>query len=327
MKTVRSPLSLILISLGAAAALTSVPALADATLHIPAGQSRQLDAAQAIANFTTWTLEDGATLILPAGVERWQWQVDRADIGSGVRILSSGAAGTKGADGSAAGGRADPCRDGKPGGNGEPGGNGRNGASLDLRLGLASIGSLSIEVPGGPGGNGGNGGNGQDGGATKKCPGGDGGSGGNGGDGGDGGNGGNVQVHYSYLAEPAPTAAPAIRITAAPGAGGLSGTGGGGGAGSSGGYVSMRTLSGDQKWMPGGAEGRAGDTGKPGRSGVAGQILLEQDINRRLERLLESGSIPHRQTTATEPDERTRQLERKLEEALRRIDALESKPQ
>lgn len=326
MKTVRSPLSLILISLGAAAALTSGPALADATLHIPAGQSRQLDAAQAIANFTTWTLEDGATLILPAGVERWQWQVDRADIGSGVRILSAGAAGTKGADGSAAGGRADPCRDGKPGGNGEPGGNGPNGASLDLRLGLASIGSLSIELPGSPGGDGGDGGRGQDGGERKQCPGGDGGSGGNGGDGGDGGNGGNVQVHYSYLAEPAPTGTPAIRISAAPGAGGLSGKGGSAGAGSSGGYVSARTLSGDQKWMAGGAAGRAGDAGKAGRSGVSGQILLEQDLNRRLERLLQSGSIPQRQTTTTEPEDRTRQLERKLEEALQRIEALEGKP-
>lgn len=326
MKTVRSPLSLILISLGAAAALTSGPALADTSLHIPAGQSRQLDAAQAVAHFTRWTLEDGATLILPAGVERWQWQVDRADIGNGVRILSTGAAGAKGADGSAADGRSDPCRDGKPGGNGEPGGNGHHGASIDLRLGLASIGSLSIEVPGSPGGDGGDGGRGQDGGDSKKCPGGDGGNGGSGGDGGHGGNGGNVQVHYSYLSEPAPTATPAIRITAEPGAGGLSGKGGSGGAGSSGGYVSMRTLSGDQKWMPGGKAGRAGDAGKPGESGASGQVLLAQDLNRRLEQLLESGSIPHRQTTATEPDDRTRQLERKLEEALRRIDALESKP-
>lgn len=195
--------------LGGSALLASSPAAA-ADLEVPAGATQRLDPAQARARFDTWKLGDGATLVLPEGVEDWHWEVERAEIGTGVRILGAGAA-----------------------------------APLDP--------GTVIDIIAGPG---------------------------------------------------------------APGAGGRGGVGGKGGEG---GYVQMRTLTGAQKWVAGGDRGRAGDPGANGESGGEGRALVEADVDRRLDRLLEQGTPP----SVPAADHRLQDLERELEAMRRRLEALE----
>lgn len=302
---------------------TVLPAVFAADLQIPAGQSHRLDPALATAHFQTWKLGDGATLMLPEGVAHWRWEVDRAEIGNGVRIQGVGAAGSVGAAGKDRGGRSASCRDGAAGGAGIAGGAGGAGADIDLRLGLAALGSLTIEVPGGNGGAGGHGGRGQDGGDARTCPGGDGGAGGAGGDGGVGGDGGEVRVRYFRIPGAAAPSDPValIRVSAEPGKGGAGGKAGSGGKGGEGGYVQARTLTGNQQWVAG---GKAGDAGAEGKAGVAGDrvaAIIESDVDRRLDQLLEDRPAPV--TAAPAADDRYRAMELELEVLRRRLDALE----
>jgi hypothetical protein len=292
-------------------------------LQVPAGQSRTLDPALATAHFERWRLGDGATLILPESVPQWRWEVDRAEIGNGVRILGVGADGAPGADGQDRTGRAASCEDGAAGKPGTPGGAGAPGANLDLRLGVAALGSLAIEAPGGNGGAGGAGGRGQDGGHAGKCPGGDGGDGGAGGAGGAGGDGGQVRVRYYPLpGEGAPRdPAAAIRVSAAAGTGGAGGRGGAGGEGGKGGYVQTRTLTGNQQWVSGGDRGKTGAAGQDGAPGDTAAAMVESDVDRRLDQLLDDRTRPA--ATAPAADRKYQALERELEEMRRRLDALE----
>lgn len=299
-------------------------------LRVLAGQTHRLEPALADAHFATWQLGDGAILILPEGVAQWRWQVDRAEIGQGVRILGAGSDGAAGAAGQDRSGRAASCRNGVAGGAGGAGGVGGAGANVDLRLGIAALGSLAIEVPGGHGGAGGAGGRGQDGGHARTCPGGDGGDGGVGGAGGAGGDGGRVRVRYYAIpnADVGLDPAAAIRISAEPGQGGAGGEGGTGGKGGEGGYVQARTLTGNQKWMSGGKDGRLGSTGEAGASGERTQAQIEPDVDRRLDQLLEGNSRPVSvaPTTPAESDQ-LRAMERELEAMRRRLEALEKAQQ
>lgn len=302
---------------------TFLPAVFAADLQIPAGQSQRLDPALATAHFQTWKLGDGATLVLPEGVTHWRWEVDRAEIGNGVRILGTGSPGTAGAAGMDRGGRSESCRDGRPGGAGSAGGAGGSGADIDLRLGLAALGSLTIAASGGQGGAGGNGGRGQDGGDARTCPGGDGGAGGVGGDGGIGGDGGEVRVRYFRIpgAAAPPDPLSLIRVSAEPGQGGAGGKGGSGGKGGKGGYVQARTLTGNQQWVAGGKSGDSGADGKAGATGARLAAMIESDVDRRLDQLLEGKTAPPPAAPAV--DDRYRALEQELETLRRRLDALE----
>lgn len=298
------------------------PALAAAAdLQVPAGATRVMEPKQTREHFATWKLGDGATLVLPEGVEDWRWEVERAEIGTGVRILGAGAAGEVGGDGADSIGQASSCADGAAGRPGTDGDDGGDGASLDLRMGIAALGSLRIEVPGGDGGDGGDAGRGQDGGDARKCPGGDGGAGGRGGAGGDAGDGGDVRIrYYRHSAAAAPVDPGAvIDIVAGPGTPGKGGRGGVGGNGGEGGYVQMRTLTGSRKWVSGGDQGRAGDPGANGEPGSEGRVLIESDVDRRLDRLLEQGTPP----PAPVERDRLQDLERELDTMRRRLEALE----
>jgi len=299
-------------------------------LQVPAGQTHRLEPALAEARFSTWRLGDGATLILPEGVAQWRWQVERAEIGEGVRILGAGSNGAAGADGEDRRGRAPSCGDGAAGGTGAAGGGGGAGANLDLRVGIATLGSLAIEVPGGHGGAGGAGGRGQDGGHARTCPGGDGGDGGAGGAGGAGGDGGTVRVRYYVIPDADAGRDPmaSIRVSAEPGHGGAGGAGGAGGKGGEGGYVQARTLTGNQKWMSGGKEGGFGSTGEPGAPGERITAQVESDVDRRLDQLLEGNPRPASVAPATPAEtDQLRAVERELEAMRRRLEALEKAQQ
>lgn len=324
MKILRA--GLVVSLLGCSGALLPVAAVAAESLRVGAGQVHQLSPADARAHFESWTLDDGATLVLPPGPEQWRLQVDHARIGQGVRILGRGTAGANGGGGESASGRADACHTGRSGGSGRAGDPGAAGASLDLTLGIEAMGSLAVDVSGGTGGLGGAGGNGEHGGAAQQCSGGDGGAGGNGGDGGDGGNGGSAHIRYSYLSDQGAQSDLPVTVTSEPGAGGAPGAAGHGGSGNEGHYMQARTLSGAQKWVDGGATGRDGQPGKAGRPGSKGQATIEQDLNQRLNQLIEKGRIASPPPAAPRPAaDRTEELERKLDAALRRLEALEKR--
>lgn len=312
--------------LGGSAALLPLAAAAE-DLRVAAGETHQLSPAQAHAHFASWTLGDGATLVLPAGPEQWRLQVDSARIGQGVRIIGRGATGPNGRAGDTLTGRAEACRAGRAGGSGLAGDPGAPGASLDLSLGIDALGSLAVDLSGGAGGQGGAGGDGENGGAAQQCSGGDGGAGGNGGDGGDGGNGGSAHIRYSYLSDRSAPGDVPVNVVSEAGIGGAPGAAGHGGSGSEGHYMQARTLSGSQKWVDGGAAGRDGQAGKAGRGGIKGQIAIEQDLNRRLNQLIETGRIANPAPAAAPraATDRTEELEHKLDEALRRLEALEKR--
>lgn len=304
------------------------------TLQVKAGDTRRLSEFQAEAVFDEWVLGDGATVILPDSVESWRLEVRKASIGKNVRILGTGSVASAGIDGASVRGKAASCEDGE---DGKPGGHGQTGASgvsLSLRIAIASIESLTVNVAGGEGGNGGAGGSGQSGGNPKKCTGGRGGNGGAGGDGGDGGNGGNVRIYYSLLPESGLEGGIVrrIKINTQPGSGGTQGAGGNGGESGEGHYVQMRTLSGSQKWIGGGKPGRDGQPGKTGRSGIKGQFLLEEDLSRRIDQLMEMRGISPARTNNVQAtgssdlsSRRFQQLEEKLDAVLMRLEALERK--
>jgi len=52
----------------------------------------------------------------------------------------------------------------------------------------------------------------------------------------------------------------------------------------------MRTLTGNRKWMGGGDTGQPGNIGKPGRDGVKGQALVQQDLRDRMDAVIQTQS-------------------------------------
>jgi hypothetical protein len=269
-------------------ALVASTSLQAATnLHIKSGETHTLDGKQTEWVLDELVLEDNATLVIPAALGQVQIDAVRAVIGSGARILAAGEAGAAGKAGATSEGVAEKCVDGTAGKHGEHGAAGGDGVAVNLTLRIAKLGSLQIDAQGGVGGDGGAGGKGQDAGEFDTCDAPRGGEGGRGGDGGDGGNGGHVRVFYTLLPESGITGSlgDRIKVDATGGEGGNGGEGGKGGEGGPGKFVTMKTLSGNKKWVAGGKPGANGANGKIGRDGGKGQVLVQQDLRSRMDEL------------------------------------------
>ena len=108
------------------------------------------------------------------------------------------------------------------------------------------------------------------------------------------------------------------------GQGGEPGAAGEGGAGTEGKYINMRTLTGNRKWMAGGDEGQPGSAGKPGRDGVKGQALVQQDLRDRMDAVIQTQSA---QVTALKDQlvarlaEEKRQVEVAAKQAISSLEA------
>jgi len=265
---------------------------AENVLHVKAGKTVELAADQSVLSYDRLILEDDAVLRIPAQLKQLQLEAAWVEIGNNVKILAQGEDGVSGAAGENREGQAEECKAGKRGGDGEHGTPGGEAVSLVMALGIVKLGSLTVNSRGGSGGNGGAGGQGQQGGPFDKCnaqPGGDGGAGG---DGGDGGNGGQVSITYRLV--PGNTVSQPVNklvvIQNGGGQGGEPGPAGQGGEGTEGKYINMRTLTGNRKWMGGGDTGQPGNIGKPGRDGVKGPALVQQDLRDRMDAVIQTQS-------------------------------------
>lgn len=244
-----------------------------AELHLAAGEERVLDTPS--VQLQRLVLEDGATLRLAPGLERFELKAGQAVIGHNVRILASGRDAEPGQAGTA-GGAAKACADGAAGQPGQDGTAGGAGTDLKISLGLLEFGSLLLDTRGGAGAAGASGGAGGPGGEASNCAGGAGGAGGRGGRGGDGGRGGAVELTYWSLSEagyiPVSNHGPGVQILTAGGAGADGGAGGAGGAGGDGEFITRG--SGIKVYRNGGKPGVAGQPGMPGADGESGLFLV-----------------------------------------------------
>lgn len=276
-------------TLGLLACVLGSLAQAGDLIRVKSGETLTLDATRSEWVLDELVLEDDATLAIPASLGEVQIDAQRALFGKNSRILAPGAAGAAGQDGSSVTAAAEQCKDGADGGAGTHGSAGKDGVALALTLRIAKLDSLQIDTRGGDGGKGGSGGAGGPGGDYDSCNAPKGGNGGQGGDGGDGGSGGHVRVLYTLLPESgiSGTLGTRISVNAPGGKGGAEGVGGPGGKGADGRFVNMKTLTGNKKWMAGGKEGAAGQTGKAGRDGGKGQIVVQQDLRGRMEELVQ----------------------------------------
>ncbi|MBV1919379.1 MAG: hypothetical protein KUG73_01755 [Pseudomonadales bacterium] len=260
------------------------------SLVIDANSTYTVTKAQSELFLKSLTVGDNAVIQFDPDVVRWHLQASSASVGKGVVINASGLPGDNGIVGKSAAGVADECGDGKLGEDGGHGSNGTDGVAISMRLAISAIGSLTINAVGGEGGSGGRGGAGQQAGKVVRCTGPDGGVGGQGGEGGDGGNGSYVRIVYSYLegAAASGTLSKFITVDNTGGIAGKGASGGHGGGGAEGKYINMRTLTGSKKWMPAGQTGVEGRGGKAGRIGVAGQTLIERDLEGRMTTFVQS---------------------------------------
>ncbi|OUS27633.1 hypothetical protein A9Q99_14440 [Gammaproteobacteria bacterium 45_16_T64] len=273
--------------------LSPISAMAEGeTLVIEAGTTYTVTKENSEMFLTDFTVGDNAVINFDSEVSRWHLEASSVTLGKGVVIDASALPGAKGGIGKSASGSADKCTDGNAGEDGTHGGNGSDGRSISMRLVIDSIGSVVIKSNGGAGGVGGRGGAGQHGGKVVRCTGPDGGAGGQGGDGGDGGNGGYVRIAYSY--KPGSVSKGAltqyVAVENSGGLGGVGASGGNGGGGAEGKYINMRTLTGSKKWMPAGQTGQMGRLGKKGRVGVAGQTLMDRDLEGQMNVIASSQS-------------------------------------
>ena len=269
----------------------SLPALS-ADFRVKAGEDVTISQSQTRLQVDQFILEDGATIRFAPGVKRWQVSAAHTEVGENVTIMGTGSAGADGAPGDDAKGQAPECEDGKAGKPGKPGAAGEAAVVIAMNLKISRWGSMTIDTRGGAGGTGGEGGKGQQAGEVDKCSQTRGGPGGAGGEGGDGGNGGNIRIQYSYLPGSQLNSALDNRLTLKNqgGSGGAGGKGGPGGEGTDGHYITMRTLTGSKKWVPGGKEGPEGPDGKAGRTGVDGQLLIEEDLSGLLDQSVQQQS-------------------------------------
>ena len=269
-------------------------------LVIDANSTYTVTKAQSELFLKSLTVGDNAVIQFDPDVVRWHVQASRVSMGEGVVINASGRPGNNGTVGKSAVGVADECGDGKSGEDGGHGSNGTDGVAISMRLAISDIGSLTVNAAGGKGGVGGRGGAGQQAGKVIRCTGPDGGAGGQGGEGGDGGNGSYIRSVYSYL-DGATTSGSLSQFITVNNAGGVAGkgaSGGHGGGGAEGKYINMRTLTGSKKWMPAGQVGVEGRAGKTGRIGVAGQTLIERDLQGRMTTFVQSQTRQQDDVTA-----------------------------
>lgn len=260
-------------------------------IHVKKGETWRIGPDQASLSLDTLTLEDGARIEFTPDVNLWQLNADIVRVGQNVVIDGSGVKGSDGANGQTAA-PAKACENGQDGGNGAAGGLGEEGVTLALNLGVQQLGSLKITTRGGDGGKGGNGTPGQKAGELDDCELTHGGEGGDGGRGGDGGNGGQVRLS---MAAKAPNLSldflkQRITIESEGGKGGEPGKGAAGGEGSPGRWLSMKTLSGDKKYVAGGQSGKNGKDGSPGQTGRPGVIEITEDIKQRVNAMIEAGN-------------------------------------
>lgn len=302
--------------------------LAAGDIHVKKGETWRVNPDQASLNLDSLTLEDGARIEFAPNVNLWQLSADVVRIGEGVVIDGSGRRGANGATGNLST-PAKACQNGEPGGNGGAGGLGEEGVTLALNLGVQQIGTLNISTHGGEGGYGGNGTPGQKAGALDGCELTHGGEGGDGGRGGDGGNGGQVRLSVSmkgphlnldFIKQ-------RINIEAGGGKGGAPGKGAAGGEGSPGRWVSMKTLSGDKKYLGGGQAGKNGKEGSAGQTGRPGVIDVNEDIKQRVSAMIEEGSRQMETIAADISGQKNAQLTQLLEMVMqmqRNVSALQA---
>ncbi len=305
----------------------AMPAFAGQELVIRSGETYHVSSPQTL-RLDRLVMEDNSRIVVAPGLRSWGLEAGRASLGNGVRIEARGAAGAEGAAGASVAGQANTCKSGQPGGAGEAGKAGINGTDLRLRLGLVSVGGLTVDSSGGKGGNGGAGGEGQAAGEVKKCNGPTGGAGGAGGLGAAGGRGGNITLLYWAADRQADVRELSDRITAVSegGEGGVGGAGGKGGKGSSGHYETGASLSGGQKWVPGGAEGAKGADGAAGAAGSRGAVALQEDVTARVESMLKSSPAAASQVAKDSArDEEVELLRQQMKAMQERLEALEKK--
>lgn len=288
--------------------------VAAGNIHVKKGETWRITPDQASLNLDSLTLEDGARIVFVPEVNLWQLSADVVRIGESVIIDGSGARGVDGQPGKQAT-SAKACQNGEDGGNGGAGGLGEEGVTLVLNVGIQQIGSLKINTRGGDGGNGGAGTPGQKAGALDGCDLTHGGEGGDGGRGGDGGNGGQVRLS---VAVKGPNLSldfveQRISIDSEGGKGGTAGKGAAGGEGSPGRWLSMKTLSGDKKYVAGGNTGKSGKDGDPGQNGRPGVIEIAEDMKQRVSAMIEAGSRQMETIAADVAGQKNAQLTQMLE--------------
>lgn len=293
--------------------LTNV-SLAAGDIHVKKGETWRVNADQASLNLDSLTLEDGARIEFAPSVNLWQLNADVVRIGEGVVIDGSGSRGAEGATGKPTS-PAKACQNGEAGGNGGAGGLGEEGVTLALNLGVQQLGTLKISTRGGDGGNGGHGTPGQKAGELDDCELTHGGEGGDGGRGGDGGNGGQIRLsvapkgpnlNLDFIKQ-------RISIDAEGGKGGAPGKGAVGGEGSPGRWITMKTLSGDKKFVAGGQTGKKGKDGIDGQTGRPGVIDINEDIKQRVNAMIEAGSRQMETLAADISGQKNAQLTQLLE--------------
>lgn len=302
--------------------------LAAGDIHVKKGETWRVNPDQASLNLDSLTLEDGARVEFAPTVNLWQLSADVVRIGEGVVIDGNGRRGAEGVTGNATT-PAKPCQNGEAGGNGGAGGLGEAGVTLALNLGVQQIGTLKISIRGGDGGNGGNGTPGQKAGDLDGCEVTQGGDGGDGGRGGDGGSGGLLRLsvatkgpnlNLDFIKQ-------RISIDTEGGKGGAPGKGAAGGEGSPGRWISMKTLSGDKKFVAGGQSGKKGKDGIEGQTGRPGVIDINEDIKQRVNAMIEAGSRQMETLAADISGQKNAQLTQLLEmvtQMQRNVSALQS---
>ena len=254
-------LTSVLVTLGVAGPLgltrgSQTEPLAVERLHLVEGQTFVLGAEHGSMVVSEWIMEDDTTVVLtPAICEgghldggcTWRISADSARFGAGTRIVGVGTEAT------------------------EPGGGGGDGVSVEIRMGLVSLGDLLIDVRGGRGAKGVAGDRGAPG-RRASCgsapfqvrPARGGRRGMRGGTGGDGGKGGSVTIEY-WFAGGRIVSDGEFAIENEGGTPGAGGDGGPGGAGGRGtycvGYLRRLGSAGGGPQGPQGPEGRVGETG------------------------------------------------------------------
>ncbi len=294
-------------------------------IHVKQGETWRIGPDQANLSLDSLTLDDEARIEFAPEVNFWQLSADIVRIGKNVMIDGNGTAGKDGADGQAST-PAKACENGMAGGNGGAGGLGEEGVTMVLNLGVQQLGSLKISSRGGNGGHGGDGTPGQNAGELDGCELTHGGEGGDGGRGGEGGNGGQVRLGVALKA-PNLTLdflKQRIAIESEGGKGGNPGKGADGGEGSPGRWLSMKTLSGDKKFVAGGQAGKDGKDGSAGPSGRPGVIDITEDIKQRVNAMIEAGNRQMETIAADISGQKSAQLVQIVQQLQQQVGTLQS---
>ena len=256
--------------------ITSTTTLQAADLNeltIAAGQTYQ---AIGDLKLDKLVMEDGATLLAPAGVNNWHIEARQAWLKGDSYINAFGKPGSAGEMTPSKFGKTTKCETGHSGGVGSAGSDGLLGVTIDITLGIEQFSHLQINSTGGHGGSGGDGNNGGKGGKAKGCNAGDGGNGGSGGNGGQGGQGGDVTFRYWLTGDtvtlPVTNYGEGLIIMTNGGSGGTGGQGGSGGLGGKGKFEKRSTNI--TVTRDSGNVGITGTTGTNGNRGTNGKFRI-----------------------------------------------------